>query len=140
MIKSSLVDRYPYVLPAVAREEIYPLRMKTKKMPDYKHSPESLESDIKALLDEQCVAMRGFECRTMGCFLWAGWTPEMGHEALKNYTATCPARELALRAGLMTNHPPSPEWTCVHGRAADVHCCECGRGGFILDSMNCVCF
>lgn len=31
-----------------------------------------------------------------------------------------------------------PDLVCEHGRAMDVHCCNC-HGGFIFDSADCTC-
>lgn len=57
------------------------------------------ETDLKEFLREHCSAppLGTTECRTLGCFLWAGWDPKDGHEKLQEFEAICPARELARR-------------------------------------------
>lgn len=52
-------------------------------------------------------------------------------------------RELAridVQAAPDATVPPRPheDPTCEHGRALDVHCCNC-HGGFLFDSQSCVC-
>jgi hypothetical protein len=61
------------------------------------------EEDILKFLVEYCPDITRIRvgqaptCRTMRCFINAGWRTNMTHAELENYSPTCEALELAKR-------------------------------------------
>ncbi len=97
------------------------------------------DDQLLEFLRPHCVELRHTfsECRTLGCFVNAGMpisarTSQGEHLKFK---PTCEAREIAVRLKLWS----PPDVMCEHGRAMDMHCCECSRSGFFPPN-NCICF